>query len=243
MSGSEEEDRAGLFVLGALNGEEMREVRREAARDPTMARAIEAWERRLAPLAALAPEVSPPEALWAQLDARVARLSGQEPTVEKVYSPPQHRARSRRRTGATVSRGALTLWRATAVASMAVAAGLAGVLILRAPDHPRVSMILPSAPGVGGWMIQLHSNGQIEANAQGALSHTLDQDFELWALPEGSKRPLPLGLLQQNNRTVLNAGNVPRGKFQLLVSLEPKGGSPSGLPTGPVMFAGNVGEN
>jgi anti-sigma-K factor RskA len=26
----------------------------------------------------------------------------------------------------------------------------------------------------------------------------------------------------------------------LLVSLEPKGGSPTGLPTGPVMFAGDV---
>jgi len=246
MSGAEDTDRAGLFVLGALNAEEMRELRREAERDPELARAIEAWERRLAPLAVLAPEVAPPDTLWEQLDARVARLSGQAAEIGEVYSIPHIRKKPRRRSAASGGSGAgalvYNLWRGAAVGGMALAASLAAVLYMRQPESPRHSIILPAGPGVGGWLITLHHNGEVEAQAQGALTHTLSQDFELWALPDGSDRPLPLGLLQQTNTTTLKTGSLPTGKFALLVSLEPKGGSPSGVPTGPVMFAGNVEE-
>lgn len=245
MSGSiemEDGDQAGLYVLGAMNAEEMRAFKREAEREPSVARAIEQWEVRLAPLALLAPPAEPPEALWTQLSARVARLSGEAAPQGEVYTVPVRRAKSRRRGEAAraASSGALQLWRGVAAAALAAAAGLGIALIKHQPEQLQVSMVMPAQAGVGGWLITLHPDGQIVAVAQGALTHTLKQDFELWALPDGSDRPQPLGLLLQTNTTTLKTGKLPRGKFALLVSLEPKGGSPSGIPTGPVMFAGDV---
>ncbi len=62
-------------------------------------------------------------------------------------------------------------------------------------------------------------------------------DLELWALPEGASRPRSLGVLPAKGRVVtasLQAGT------QLMVSLEPRGGSPTGQPTGPVLYGGRL---
>ena len=77
MSGALPEDQAGLFVLGALNAEEMRAVRLAAARDTALAAEIADWERRLAPLVRLVPEIPPPPSLWPRTTtaSRPPRLS------------------------------------------------------------------------------------------------------------------------------------------------------------------------
>jgi len=67
-----------------------------------------------------------------------------------------------------------------------------------------------------------------------------DRSLELWALPPGAN-PRPLGLIAASGVTRISlAGaadavlNVPA----LAVSIEPAGGSPTGLPTGPVVYTG-----
>jgi anti-sigma-K factor RskA len=236
MSGAEDEDRAGLFVLGALNAEEMRAVRAEADRDPALAHEIVEWERRLTPLAGLVPLVAPPETLWAQLETRLDRLATPGSALGEIYRPPL-----RQRTKRRGERRQVLVWRGVAAASMAVAAGLLVALLTREPAPlPSVAMVMPRTPGVGGWLVTVAANGDIHAVAQGALTHTHDQDFELWALPAGSSRPVPLGLLPTTESAVLTRAAVPSQPFVLLVSLEPKGGSPTGLPTSPVMFGSAV---
>ena len=228
------EDRAGLFVLGALNAEEMRSVRNDAERDPALAAEIVAWERRLTPLVALVPAAPVPETLWPALDLRLTRLLSASPAaIGQIYQPPL-RPRTRRRG----ERRALVAWRATALGAMALAASLAAILLTRSPPPaPTLAMLMPSQAGLGGWLVSVRPNGEIHAVAQGALSHTLAQDFELWALADGASKPVPLGLLPETNGTVLKPSGLPRQQFKLLVSLEPKGGSPTGLPTGPVLYA------
>jgi anti-sigma-K factor RskA len=121
---------------------------------------------------------------------------------------------------------------------MALAAGLAVALLVRpaAPPNLQVAMVLPAKPGEGGWLLQLQPNGDIHAVAQGALPATLQQSYELWAMPENGVRPLAVGLLPVTSSSVIKASNLPGQKFQFLVSLEAKGGSQTGLPTGPVLF-------
>jgi len=232
MSGAEDEDRAGLFVLGALNAEEMRAMRAEADRDPTLASEIVDWERRLTPLVGLVPLVSPPETLWTQLETRLDRLATPGSALGEIYRPPL-RQRSKRRG----ERRQVMMWRGVALAAMAVAAGLLVALVTREPaPPPAVAMVMPMKSGVGGWLITVAANGDIHAVAQGALTHGHDQDFELWAMPTGATKPVPLGLLPTTESAVLTRAAVPSQPFVLLVSLEPKGGSPTGFPTGPVMF-------
>lgn len=231
MSGSLPEDQAGLYVLGALGDEEMRAVRAAAERDPALAAEIAAWERRLAPLARVVPEVAPPASLWPQVEARLSRVDAG--LADAVPMP--------RRVRGGVSRRPLVFWRAAAVGAMALAASLAVVLVTRGPPLPaRVAMVLPDRPGEGGWLVEVSDRGELHVRANGALSLAADRDYQLWALAEGATKPVPLGLLPVNASAVIKADRLPTKKYQLLVSLEPKGGSPTGLPTGPVMYAGEV---
>jgi anti-sigma-K factor RskA len=237
MSGSiPPEDRAGLYVLGALDADEMREVRMAAGRDERLAAEIAAWEQRLTPLTALVDPTEPPATLWAQVEARIARGgAAAEPSADIVQMPKQRPPTPRR----SAPERALAAWRGAALGAMALAAGLAVALVLQKPAPPgQVAMLLPLHGGDGGWLLQVKPDGDIRAEAQRAPARTAAQDFELWALPAGATKPLPLGLLPVNGTAVLKPPGLPAQKFQFLVSLEPRGGSPTGLPTGPVLFGG-----
>jgi anti-sigma-K factor RskA len=59
------------------------------------------------------------------------------------------------------------------------------------------------------------------------------------ATKAGAKKPISLGVLPAGGeRIAASQYTAPGGK--LLVSLEPKGGSPTGQPTGPVLYGGTI---
>ncbi|HEX3992345.1 MAG TPA: hypothetical protein VHX39_14335, partial [Acetobacteraceae bacterium] len=65
----------------------------------------------------------------------------------------------------------------------------------------------------------------------------------LWLLPlrwrrfAGETRPRSLGVLPASGIRMVDALTL---GTQLLVSLEPRGGSPTGQPTGPVLYGGRL---
>jgi anti-sigma-K factor RskA len=65
------------------------------------------------------------------------------------------------------------------------------------------------------------------------------KDYELWALPDGTSVPKPLGVIKAAGQTV-TVPSALHGPMLLLVSLEQRGGSPTGLPQGPVLWAGHL---
>jgi anti-sigma-K factor RskA len=229
------DDRAGLYVLGALNAEEMRAVRLAAGRDEVLAAEILDWERRLAPLTQLVDPIAPPPALWTGLESRLSRGAGAPDPVADIARPTTP---SRRRAAAAA--GSPVVWRGLALGAMALAAGLAVALVIRPPSAPlgQLAVLLPARPGAAGWLLQVLPNGDISATAPRAVLRAPDQDYQLWALPENAEKPLPLGLLPVTGQAVLKTAGLPKGRFQFLVSLEQKGGSPTGLPTLPVLFQG-----
>jgi anti-sigma-K factor RskA len=72
-----------------------------------------------------------------------------------------------------------------------------------------------------------------------------DKTLEVWLVPPGGT-PRSLGLLPSAEGGTTVALNLPRdtaealATSELAVSLEPSGGSTTGLPTGPVLFSGAV---
>ena len=71
------------------------------------------------------------------------------------------------------------------------------------------------------------------------VSLTSDQSLELWALKKDGP-PASLGVIAADKLTALNKKTLPKDTKGLAVSLEPLGGSPTGAPTGPGLFVGDL---
>jgi len=56
----------------------------------------------------------------------------------------------------------------------------------------------------------------------------------------GSGAPRSLGLISASGATVVKKGKLLEGATGLAVSLEPASGSPTGAPTGPVLYVGKL---
>jgi anti-sigma-K factor RskA len=158
--------------------------------------------------------MSPPTDLWQRIEARIA------PAATADIVPLRRRVR---------------FWQGTTAGALAIAASLAAFIVLRQPPPPRVAVLSPLVGGAPVLMAQAETNDRLVVRPTTAIAVPTDKDLELWALPQGETRPRSLGVLPPSGRQ-LTAQLAPN--TQLLVSLEPKGGSPTGQPTGPVLYGG-----
>jgi anti-sigma-K factor RskA len=218
MSESEERDLlAADYVLGSLEGEEAREAERLLKNDAAFAASVRQWEARLAPLATRVAPVAPPAEVWARIAASTGATTGE--VIPLAF---------RRR---------LRVWQGGAALALAVAASLAAFIVLRPAPPARVAVLAPISGGVPVLLATEQTGGVLVIQPSGAIAVPSDRDLELWALAKGETRPRSLGVLPASGRRLV-AALAP--DTQLLVSLEPRGGSPTGQPTGPVLYGGTI---
>jgi anti-sigma-K factor RskA len=218
MSESEERDLlAADYVLGSLEGEEAREAERLLKNDAAFAASVRQWEARLAPLATRVAPVAPPAEVWARIAASTGATTGE--VIPLAF---------RRR---------LRVWQGGAALALAVAASLAAFIVLRPAPPARVAVLAPISGGVPVLLATEQAGGVLVIQPSGAIAVPSDRDLELWALAKGETRPRSLGVLPASGRRLV-AALAP--DTQLLVSLEPQGGSPTGQPTGPVLYGGTI---
>ena len=233
---------AAEYVLGTLDAADRAALERESDSNPAMREAIAAWERRLSPLAAISRAVSPPASLWSRIESSawgrdMSGVAGGAAPRTSMAAPDPARRRVR-------------FWQGGTAAGFALAAALAGFAVLRPlapplapppPPRPLVTALLPlTRPGASVFLVETTPGGGLAVTPVGTVHVAPDRTLELWLLPSGAKVPKALGLLPSSG-VRLAAGSLPAGiSAQILVSLEPRGGSPTGLPTGPVLFGGSI---
>ena len=224
MSESEDRDRlAGEYVLGTLEGAERQSAEALLARDPGFARAVAAWQERLTPLAALAAPAAPPPGLWRRIDA--ATMPAPRPVAPRPLG--------------------IRFWQGSTAGALALAAALAGIMLLRAPAPPVLAVLAGRGRGAGFIAVARAGAGLVLRPIAAIPVLPVGREMELWVLPRGASAPRPLGALPQGGRRGPppgEEGGVEKGLIaagaELLVSVEPAGGSPSGKPTGPVIYRG-----
>lgn len=227
---AELEDREGQaaeYALGTLDPGERRKFESEMAGDAGLRELAEDWERLLAPLALALEPVSVPAHLRQKIISAVPAAAAPGSVV--------HLERRTR------------LWRGLAIGAWAAAAVLAGVLILRPPLAPEAGRFVAVLQSEGQRTAFLASvdlvNGTISVRAVSA-SLPAGKSYELWALGAGREKAQSLGVLKADFR--IAAGKLGRLERPALsetvfaISLEPEGGSPTGQPTGPVLFTGKL---
>jgi anti-sigma-K factor RskA len=140
-------------------------------------------------------------------------------------------------------------WRGLALASLAAAFALAVAVLMPAHERPEgtIVVVLAGQDAKPALIASVDRAGRfltVKAIAPVALAG--DRALELWMLP-GTGNPRSLGLVSAVapagiTRVALRASaeqtlqDIPA----LAISLEPQGGSPTGLPTGPVLYTGPV---
>ncbi len=233
---------AGEYVLGALDAGEMRAVRRRAAVDPPLADAIAAWERRLTPLAEAVAPAAPPAALWARIEAAVAPLAEESTEHASLHVPAERLVPPARplRPVRPPPRRRVWPWQAATGLSLALAAALAAFIVLRPAPPVEMATLTPPNGTASGFLAQARPDGSVVLTALASAQVPADRDLELWILPKGETVPKSLGVLPPGGRRVVLPA-APAPGTQMMVSLEPKGGSRTGAPTGPVLYAGAFG--
>ncbi len=239
---------AAEYVLGVLDLAEMRSVRVLARQDPVLAAAIVDWEVRLAPLAlAVAPQ-APPAALWGRIEQRIAAVPEEPPVpaaAEDPMPPPPAPAATPvvpwPAPPSPPRPRAVRVWQAATAAALALAAVFAGIAFLPgvAPGGARLAAIAPIGAPQAAFLASAQPDGSMVLAALAPAEVPAGRDLELWILPPGAKTVAPLGVLPITGRMLTLPARPPTGT-QLLISLEPRGGSPTGQPTGPVLYAGTL---
>jgi len=219
---------AAEYALGTLPGRARARLGRIARAEPRVAAAIEAWEMRLAVLASNLPGVAPPTRVWDRIVARLRLANG----IQAAPAAPAWWNR-------------LAFWKTLTAAGFAAALALGVALFAQRPEpaQPLVAVLA----GADGKPALIASARRTEpfllVKAVGAAPVDPGKVLELWMLPQGQP-PRSLGVLPAGElvRVPLAApsdaalANIPA----LAVSLEPTGGSPTGLPTGPVLYSGRI---
>jgi anti-sigma-K factor RskA len=227
---------AAEYVLGTLHGWARRRFERLLAADPTLAAVVREWEARLMPLAQAVTAVEPPARVWALISDRLGL-------------PPAPAAVSKPRVEPRGFWESLAFWRGLGLISSAVAAGLLVYLAVLAPgpkpveggeelvavladEKERPVMLVSAEPRAQALTVKVLAREPIAG----------DRSYELWALPAGGA-PKSLGLVAASGITRIKLDQAKVGLVNapaMAISLEPRGGSPTGLPTGPVLFKGAV---
>ena len=214
---------AGEYVLGTLEHAERLEAEIRQQRDPDFAEAVAFWETRLTPLSGLVTPVAPPSQLW----SRLALATG-------IRDRP-----------APSASGSSRFWQATTAAAMLVAAGLAVIIFLPGIQNggaPAVRLATALAPlnVAVPFLAETRPDGRIVVTGLTATSAAQGRSFQLWELPVGAAVPISLGVLSPGQANVISANAASLPRAQLLISDEPSGGSPTGQPTGSVLFGGTL---
>jgi len=222
---------AGRYILGTMAPLARARFERVMAGDATVAREVGDWAERFAPIDEATAPVAPPGALWRRIEAEIGAPA----------------AGRRQRRGWPLW-SSLNFWRGFAGLATAVAAAAIvylGVFQVAPPiATPNFIAVLNDKNGAPAWIATTGDQpDRVFVEAVGRQTIDAAHSFQLWAIAGGAPRPLGLLSPQPTQHLAVASTSLPPTGGVLAVSLEPAGGSPTGKPTGPVLFQGKVFSN
>lgn len=207
---------AADYAIGLMSTPARRRFEQLLLDDAALRGELAQWQETLASLTDNLPEQPVPDRVWRGITARI------DPQVLHV---PEKRP----------------FWnwlRITAAVCSLVVTVTLGVIYNR--DNARYSATLLTADAQPALKVEAHED---YLNVEPLTLAAVDpqRSLELWAIPADGK-PISLGVIPVGGKGRVELSDAQKalvGKpVALAVSLEPKGGSPTGQPTGPVLYQG-----
>lgn len=221
---------AAEYVLGTMSARARRRFAIHLRGNPQLRRAVAQWEARLAPLTDALPAIKPPARVWQAIRARL-QIGGLA------------------RPGFWES---LSFWRVSSFASGLLALALIVLVALPTPEKPmdtgRMVVVMNDLatrkPAMtASWEPGQRGDRTLRLRVIGHAEMAPNTAWELWMLPGGDQKPVSLGLITTHETQVVKIPRALAASIDaaqgLAMSVEPAGGSSTGLPTGPVLYAGD----
>lgn len=218
---------AAEYVLGTLHGLARKRFERLALGDPAIRKRIRYWEHQLTELHDNIEPVIPAPKVWKKIVARIAPGESKKPSLFAQAG----------------------IWQAFSLAMlMFIVVGLSNIEKLIKPVESPIAQyvtVLATESSQAAWIVRLYpGKRKVTVQALKSTEPGLQKAFELWMLPGGGASPKSVGLLPVSGEKTLELDSqllaVLLDTNTLAVSLEPAGGSPTGLPTGPVVYTGKL---
>jgi anti-sigma-K factor RskA len=221
-----DEDRlvAAEYALGVLPGGERDAVRARLKAEPALRSELRFWRQRLSSLDTEFAETPAPAGVWPRLEQRL--FTGQA------------------KPGFWNS---LALWRSVAAGALAVAAVAVAINVTTPRPDPKAFaaelVAALSAEGSNVSFVALYnSSGELRLTPLSGEQFT-DKDYELWAIEDGGPAK-SMGVIAANARNDVRISQDILVDFgegtTLAVTLEQKGGSPTGVAQGPIVAVGKA---
>jgi anti-sigma-K factor RskA len=222
-----DEDRliAAEYALGVLPSGERDAVRARLKAEPALRSELGFWRQRLSSLDTEFTETPAPAGVWRRIEQRL--FTGQA------------------KTGWWNS---LALWRSAAAGAFAVAAIAIAINVTTPRPDPKafaaelVAALTAEGSSVSFVALYSSKNGELRLTPLSGEQPS-DKDYELWAI-EGTNAPRSMGVVAVNARNDVKIAPDILVDFgegtTLAVTLEQKGGSPTGAPQGTLVAAGKA---
>jgi anti-sigma-K factor RskA len=256
--GPEDDMLAGEYVAGLLEGPAETAFEARLAAEPALAEAVARWRARFAEIDASAAPVVPDAAFWHRIETALATAPDLPPQAaaataavtstpavapRPVTAPPT--APPPPRTGGLADWWhSLTLWRGFAAVATAAAIVLAVGLgrMALAPPPPTYIAVLVAETGEIGAVVNVFADGTAELLPLENVPVPSGRALEVWTKWSDERGPVSIGLLDRPRTVRLSTGGLPETRPEQLfeITLEPATGSPTGRPTGPILFKGNA---
>jgi anti-sigma-K factor RskA len=223
---------AAEYVLGTLTREERLAVASRRASEPKLDQAITAWEHRLGPLCDVVAPVQPPANLYNKIRAQI----GLSANVVSLKA----------RETALTRRG--NRWRNATLGMSAMAASLAAVVGWQGYQQSQMKTqyvaVLQATAEKPGFILTVDTKTQMFVISAITAPKQPKKTYEVWLVNDKMPKPKSLGVFSEGDMEVMPVAMA--GEHDIMmdatyaVSLEPEGGSPTGAPTGPVLFSGKL---
>lgn len=240
---------AGEYVLGTLHADERTVFRSVLTHDAEKRELVEAWGKRLAPLAAKVPEVVPPPEVWDRIEQALEPpssgiftvIEGGRAELPSQVVPPIEAGGA----GPVMAlRRSLNRWRAIAGVACALAAALVIFIadreILREPSlQPSYVAVVNRGGDEPALIVRVDfASGRVYVRPVAAETPS-GKSLELWYIGKG-KAPKSMGLIGKEPLRAPLPADATAERATFAVTVEPPGGSPTGGPTGPIVYSGQL---
>jgi anti-sigma-K factor RskA len=220
---------AADYVAGTLRGPARRRFESLLPAHPLLRAAVRGWQDRLMPLTATLAPQKPPAEVWKRIEARIGAAPAPVVTAPVGWW------------------AGLAVWRG--LTGIATVAAISLSVLLAAPDPARPPIVVvlnATGPAAAGAVVPASFVASISGDGRAMVTKPIttvsvspDRALELWAVPAQGD-PRSLGLISGDGTTIVKRGRVLENTAALAVTLEPPSGSPTGKPTGPIVYLGKL---